>query len=84
MQSINSLSLAPDVRDWLANSRQPRILHVFDHACNLINVHREVLSIVTSQIGNGPFNLVIEGDILFSEHLNLQSPISNSPNHLNL
>lgn len=59
MQSINALTLTPDVNDWLSNSCHPRILHVFDHACNLINEHREVLSIVTPQIGNGPFNLVI-------------------------
>ena len=81
---INALSLAPDVNDWLANSRHPRILHVFDHACNLINERREVLSIVTPQIGNGPFNLVIEDDILFSDHLNLESPVSVFPNQLNL
>ena len=84
MQSINALSLTPDVNAWLANSRHPRILHIFDHACNLINERREVLSIVTLQIGNGPFNLVIEADVLFSDHLNLESPISNSPNLLNL
>ena len=84
MQSINSLSLAPDVNDWLTNSHHSRILHVFDHACNLINEDREVLSIVTSQIGNGPFNLVIDDNVLFSDYLSLQSPISNSPNHLNL
>jgi hypothetical protein len=76
MRSINTLSFAPDARDWLINSHQPRILHIFDHACNLINEGREVLSIVTPQIGNGPFNLVIEDDVLFSEHLHIQSPIS--------
>jgi len=59
MQPIRALSLAPDVNNWLANSRQPRILHVFDHACNLINERRLVLSVVTPHIGNGPFNLVI-------------------------
>jgi hypothetical protein len=84
MRFINTLSLAPDVNNWLANSRQPRILHVFDHACNLINEDRDVLSIVTPQIGNGPFNLVIDDDILFSEQLSLQSQISNSLNHLSL
>jgi hypothetical protein len=76
MRSINALSFAPDARDWLANSRHPYILHVFDRACNLINERREVLSIVTPQIGNGPFNIVIEDDVLFSEHLHIQSPIS--------
>jgi len=84
MQSLTALSLSPDVNDWLANSRHPCILHIFDHACNLINERREVLSIVIPQIGNGPFNLVIEDDICFSEYLNLQSPISISPNQLNL
>jgi len=84
MQSIKALSLAPDARDWLANSRHPRILHVFDRACNFINECREVLSIVTPQIGNGPFNLVIQEDVRFSEHLSLESLISVFPTQLNL
>jgi len=73
---INTVSLTASVSDWLIKSRHPRILHVFDKACNLINEHREVLSIVTPQIGNGPFNLVIQDDVLLSEHLNVESPIS--------
>jgi len=84
MQFINALSLTSDVNEWLANSSHPRILHVFDHACNLINERREVLSIVTPQIGNGPFNLVLEADVLFSDHLNAQSPISIHTNQLDL
>lgn len=84
MQSIHAFSLAPDVNDWLANSRQARILHVFDHVCNLINERREVLSIVTPQIGNGPFNLVVEDDILFSNYLDVQSSISIRANELSL
>lgn len=88
----NALSLAPNVNDWLANSRHPRILHIFDHACNLINERREVLSVVTPRIGDGPFNLVIEEDVFFSRNLSLESPIrcaepveaSLSPNQLTL
>lgn len=76
MQSINALSVTPEVNDWLSNSRHPRILHVFDHACNLTNERRDVLSVVSRQIGNGPFNLVIEDEVLFSDHLNAQSPVS--------
>ena len=76
MSYIKALSLAPDVNDWLTKSQHPRILHVFDPACNLINERGDVLSIVTQQIGNGPFNLVIEDDIFFSEHLHVQSSIS--------
>ncbi len=47
MNAINVLSLSRDGNDWLANSLRPRILHVFERACNLINERREVLSIVT-------------------------------------
>jgi len=82
MQFITTLFLTTHVNDWLVNSRHPRILHVFDEACNLINEHREVLSIVTQQIGNGPFNLVIGDDVLFSKHLNVESPISIYENQL--
>ncbi|MDP1715127.1 MAG: DUF2877 domain-containing protein [Anaerolineales bacterium] len=84
MQPINALSLAPNVKNWLANSHHPHILHVFDHACNLINEHREVLSVVRQQISNGPFNLVIKEDVCFSEHLSLESLISNYSNRLHL
>ena len=84
MQLINAHSLTSDVNDWLENSHHPRILHIFDHACNLINERREVLSIVTPQIGNGLFTLVIEDDVLLSDHLNVQSPISIRANQLTL
>jgi hypothetical protein len=80
MHSIRALSLAPVVCEWLAASRLPHILHVFDQACNLINERREVLSIVTQEIGNGPFNLVVEDQMLFLEQLDAESPIS-IPDH---
>ena len=82
MLSIKSISIAPAAQDWLANSSQPRILHVFDRVCNLINERVEVLSIVNQRIGNGPFNLVINDDILFSEHLNAHSAIFIHKNQL--
>ena len=84
MQPINALSLALDACDWLANSRQARILHVFNRACNLINERREVLSIVTQRIRKGPFNFVIEDNILFSHHRHADSPILICENQLRL
>jgi len=84
MQPLNALSLTSAVNGWLMNSRQPRILHVFDHVCNLINERREVLSIVTSQVGNGPFNLVIADEVLFSKYLNIESSIHILKNQLTL
>jgi len=84
MQSIDGISIAPDACDWLKNSRHPRILHVFDRICNLINERNEVLSIVTQNIGDGPFNLVIDKDIAFPEHLNFRSTISIRAKQINL
>lgn len=76
MQILNAFSLTSHVHNWLVNSQEPRVLHIFDSACNLINERREVLSIVTPQIGNGPFNLVVEDEICFLEHLDLKSIVS--------
>jgi hypothetical protein len=81
----NAFSLAPDAMNWLVKTRQPRILHVFDRACNLINERREVLSIVTPEIGDGPFNLVVQDDVCFSGHLSLESKVTIiSPTQLHL
>lgn len=81
---ISALSFAPDVNDWLALTQHPRILHVFDHTCNLTNKRREVLSIVTPQIGNGPFNIVVEEGGVFSEQFSLETQVSLSPTELTL
>lgn len=81
---VDALSLTSNVNNWLANTRSPRILHIFDHACNLINERREVISVVTVDIGDGPFNLVVEDNLCFSEHLSLQSPVSISQDQLAL
>lgn len=76
MRSIDARFLTPQVNQWLGTSRQPRVLHVFDRACNLINEQRDVLSVVTPQIGNGPFNLVVADGILFRSDLDAGSSVS--------
>ncbi len=76
MQRINAVSLTHNAKDWLTNSHYLRILHIFDNVCNLINERGEILSVVTPQIGNGPFNLVLEKDVLFSGYLRLR--VSNT------
>ena len=75
MRIINARTLTPQVNHWLATSRQPRVLHIFDHACNLINEHREILSVVTPRIGEGPFNLVVD-EFPFSNDLDVESLVS--------
>jgi hypothetical protein len=76
------ISLTPTVKEWLTNSRHSRILHVFDRVCNLINERGEILSVVSPEIRNGPFNMVIEKEVCFSRHLSIESPISIFPNKL--
>lgn len=84
MQTINALSSTLHARRWLEHSRQPRILHVFESACNLINEYREVLSIVTTEIGDGPFNMVIPRLQNFYpfEQVHALSTVSISPSDL--
>jgi hypothetical protein len=82
MQLIGTRSLTQHGKAWLGNSNHPRILHVFDRACNLINERNEVLSVVTQEIGNGPFNLVVEEIVLFSNDLNVETPVSISNDQL--
>jgi len=84
MRVLNALSLTSHVNDWLTNTHHPHILHVFDHACNLINEHKDVLSIVTPQVGNGPFNLVVEDDVLFSKYLKSESSVSTFDDQLKI
>ena len=76
MPPIRAISRTPLVRDWLADTRQPRILHVFEDACNLVNENGDVLSIVTQKIGEGPFNLVIQENVSFSKYLAKESSVS--------
>jgi len=84
MQALKTLSLTSHGNDWLTNMNHPRVLHVFDAVCNLINADGDVLSIVTPHIGNGPFNLVVEDDILFSQHLKRESSVSIVDGQLNI
>jgi hypothetical protein len=36
------------------------LFQLFDHACNLINAHNDILSLVTPTIGPGPLAIVVE------------------------
>ncbi len=84
MPAIKGISLAPDVQTWLQTTRQPRILHIFENSCNLMNENKAILSVVNPSIGNGPFNLVINQPINFSEYLDLNSEIHIRENHLSI
>lgn len=81
MTEVVSASLvAPRIRRWLTNTISARILHLFDHACNLINDQGEVLSLVTPEIGPGPFALVLPLTRPFPARLSLQSKVDINEN----
>lgn len=73
MIELHALSLAPAAREWLQSAIEPRVLHVFDRACNLIDSRGDVLSIVTPSIGNGPFSIVVPIDRDFSSLVTVDS-----------
>ncbi len=83
-QNIDAITFTESVKHWLADSHQPKILHVFDEVCNLINERREVLSVVVAEIGNGPFNLVVEEPVIFAKHLDVESKVSIHDEQLSL
>ena len=61
------------VLTWLDTARQPHVLQVFDRACNLIDSEGRVISLVTPEIGNGPFNLGFRRlNSLITSHLPVQ------------
>lgn len=55
---LSALVLAPAAQAWLQRARAPRVLHVFDRVCNLLDETGDVLALVTPQAGEGPFSLV--------------------------
>jgi hypothetical protein len=57
--ALSALALAPATRAWLNQTAPARVLNVFDRACNLVNVHGDVLAVVTSERGLTPFALVV-------------------------
>ena len=61
------------VREWLRNGRSPRILHLFDDVCNLVDDHGDIVSLVSPRVGSGPFTMILEGE--FTSVLDVQSPI---------
>jgi hypothetical protein len=75
---LSASSISPGASAWLRHTRKARVLSVFDRACNLINDHRQVLSIVNPRIGDGPFHLVLDQTLAFSRHVDPESAILTS------
>lgn len=66
LQRRTAVAVAPRARSWLRRGGLgARILNVFAPACNLIDERGEVLSLVSRQVGAGPFSLVLDGELDF-------------------
>ncbi len=57
--------IAPAAHAWLCAEHQPRVLHAFPNALNLINADGEILSLVNPQLGPGPFSAVLGKPLAF-------------------
>lgn len=76
---LQSSLIGPDALAWMSKPHSASVLHIFDRTCNLINDDRKILSIVTSEVGAGPFSIVLQPDKYaefgFSRWVDASSPI---------
>lgn len=73
------------VSAWLTTAVSPRVLHVFERVCNLVDGERRVLSLVAPEIGRGPFSLVVAlGNGRFPDFIQADSPVYLQPAELRL
>lgn len=77
LKTLACVSTSPFVKLWLKRSTAVSVLHSFDQACNLINQHGEIVSLVTPQLGNGPFAFVVDM-VSFSDWVHVQTAVSTT------
>jgi hypothetical protein len=58
-QRIAAAAITPRVLAWLNRNAAATLLHVSPHTCNLVDDQGDILSLVTPEIGRGPFALVV-------------------------
>lgn len=58
----------------MRRGRPARILHLFAGVCNLVNDQSEVISLVSPEIGPGPFAVILDGD--FTAGLDVDQPVT--------
>lgn len=67
-------TLTPHVLQWLGNGRPARILNLFDEVCNLADDEGNVVSLVSANVGRGPFSMIIDGD--FTKGINARTSVA--------
>jgi hypothetical protein len=66
--------ITPRVQRWLRNSHSAHVHHLFKEVCILANERGEVISLVSPDVGPGPFSAVLEGDFIVG--LDIHQPIA--------
>lgn len=56
---LTAAAITPRILSWLRHNHTATLLHSSPHTCNLIDQRGHVLSLVTAEIGRGPFALVL-------------------------
>lgn len=57
---LRARSIAPAAQHWLHSTQEARVLYAFEAVVNLVNQDAQVLSLVDTRIGDGPFSIVLE------------------------
>ncbi len=79
-----ALSIAPSARAWLRRTTGARVLHVFERACNLVGADGEIVSLVSAEVGEGPFAIVAPIGPAFSDLVSIQSLVTIRGDRLDL
>lgn len=61
MTILTARTLTPAALAWLAEAPAPRVLGVFERACDLVDAAGRVLALVTSEASLAPFGVVLAG-----------------------
>ncbi len=81
---VSAVTFTPCVQQWLQQPTAVSLLHIFDHALNLIDATGAIISIVPGSIGAGPFSLVVAGERPFPAIISSQDSIRKTATSLHL
>jgi hypothetical protein len=79
--ALHARSLSPTAQAWLSENRPVWVFHLSARACNLIDAQDRVLALVTEQIGDGPFNVVVPPTI-FPLNVTPESSVDLAPDSI--
>jgi hypothetical protein len=74
--TLQALLLTPRTKVWLQRRTIATVLHVFDQACNLVDPEGQIISLVSAELGPGPFAIVIPLPTSFTRFVRDDTPIS--------